>query len=235
MTAGMGTPERTAIVLLPGMDGTGKLLENLADQLSVHRPVQLIDYPSDRGLSYDQLVSYVRERVSQDRFIILGESFSGPIAIEFAATDQRVAGLVLASSFARHPLPTRLAAFTWLLDPRLIPTSVVVAALMGSVAPPKIRATLREVLATVPRSIIRARAREVLRVDKRARLREIKCPMLCLHGRLDRLASKRCVDEIVAAQPACEVRWLDASHMLLATHAETAAMAIDHFASGCEL
>ncbi len=222
-------PEKTAIVLLPGMDGTGELLRTLAEQLSTHRPVQLIGYPVDRFLSYDQLVSYVRERLPNDRFVILGKSFSGPIAIEIAATDQRVVGLVLASSFARHPLPTQLAAFTRLLDLRWIPTSIIVAALMGSAATPKLSAHLRQVLATLPREIIRARAQDVLRVDKRGRLREIKCPMLCLHGRSDRLVSKRYVDEIVAARPGCQVRWFESSHMLLATHTEAAASVIEDF------
>jgi pimeloyl-ACP methyl ester carboxylesterase len=225
----MRKPEKTAIVLLPGMDGTGELLRTLADQLSTHRPVQLIGYPVDRLLNYDQLASYVRERVSNDSFVILGESFSGPIAIEIAATDPRVVGLVLASSFARHQLPTQFAAFARLLDHRWIPTSVVVAALMGSAATPKLRVHLRDVLATLPREIIRARVQDVLRVDKRRRLREIKCPLLCLHGRLDRLVSKRHVEEIIAAQPGCEVHWLDSSHMLLATHAEAAAGVIEKY------
>jgi hypothetical protein len=95
----MGTSQKTAIVLLPGMDGTGELLGNLSDELSTHRPVQLIGYRVDRPLSYDQLIFYVRERVPNDRFVILGESFSGPIAIEIAATDPRVVRLVLASLF----------------------------------------------------------------------------------------------------------------------------------------
>jgi pimeloyl-ACP methyl ester carboxylesterase len=225
----MCAPEKTAITLLPGMDGTGELLRTLAGQLSTQRPVQLIGYPVDRPLSYDQLVCYVRERVPNDRFIILGESFSGPIAIEIAATDPRVAGLVLASSFARHPLPSQFAAFARLLDLRWIPAAVVVAALMGSAATPKLRDCLHGVLATLPREVIRARMRDVLRVDKRGRLREIKCPVLCLHGRSDRLVRRRHVNEIVAAQPGCEVRWLDSAHMLLATHAEIAASAIEHF------
>jgi pimeloyl-ACP methyl ester carboxylesterase len=66
------------------------------------------------------------------------------------------------------------------------------------------------------------------RVDKRRRLREIKCPLLCLYGRSDRLVSKS-VDEIVAALPGCEVQWLDAPHMLLATHTGAAVSVIENF------
>jgi pimeloyl-[acyl-carrier protein] methyl ester esterase len=227
----MFTSGKTAVVLLPGMDGTGELLMPLAKQLSTRRSVHLVDYPSDRYLNYDRLVSYVNERLPDDQFIILGESFSGPVAIEIAATEPRVSGLILASSFARHPLPRFFAAFTRLLDFRWIPSGVVAAALMGSAATPAIKARLRDVLATLPADIIRARARDVLRVDKRARLGEIKCPMLFLHGRSDRLVRKRHVDEIVAARPDCRVRRLDSSHMLLATDTDTAAAVIESFCS----
>src|SRR3954471_10677328 len=98
------------------MDGTGELLRPLAEQLSTHRPVQLVSYRVDRTLSYEQLVPYVKERLPDNRYVILGESFSGPIAIEVAATESRTAGLILASSFARHPLPTPLAVLARLLD-----------------------------------------------------------------------------------------------------------------------
>lgn len=225
----MGTPEATTIVLLPGMDGTGELLGALADRLALHRPVQLFAYPLDRSLGYAQLASYVVERAPNHPFVVLGESFSGPIAIEIAATDPRAVGLVLASSFARHPLPVQLAKFTRLLDPRWIPKRIIATALMGSTATPDRTAHLHRVLATVPREVLQHRAREALLVDKRDRLREVTCPVLCLQGRFDRLVSRRQVDEIVTAQPGCQVHWLDSSHMLLATHPEAAVKAINQF------
>ncbi len=211
------------------MDGTGELLTSLVSRLSGRRLVQVIAYPADKPLSYDDLVAFVLERAPKERFVILGESFSGPIAIEIAAMERRVVGLILASSFARHPLPIQFAPFAQLFDMKWVPTSVVVAALLGSTGMPELKARLTRVLARVPREIIRARLAEVLRVDKLKRLREITCPMLCLHGRFDRLVTKKSLDEIRSAQPGCKVHWLDASHMLLETHADAAAEAINQF------
>ena len=225
----MDAPEAIPIILLPGMDGTGELLKALADQLSLHRPVRLITYPLDRPLGYAQLAAYVRERAPDGPFVVLGESFSGPIAIEIAARDPRAVGLVLASSFARHPLPTQFAPLTRLLDHRWLPKRIIATALMGSEATPELIARLHRVLATLPHEVLQYRAREVLRVDKRDRLREVTCPVLCLHGRFDRLVGKRQVDEIVTAQSRCQVRWFDSSHMLLATHPEAAVKAINQF------
>jgi pimeloyl-[acyl-carrier protein] methyl ester esterase len=225
----MGTPEATPIIILPGLDGTGELLKALADQLALHRPVQLFAYPPDQPLSYAQLTTYVTERAPDRPFVVLGESFSGPIAIEIAATDPRAAGLVLASSFARHPLPAWFASLAGLLDLRWLPKRIIATALMGSTATPELTARLQQVLAALPREILQFRAREVLRVDKRNRLREITCPVLCLQGRFDYLVNSRQVDEIVTAQPRCQVHWFDSAHMLLATHPKAAVKAINQF------
>lgn len=222
----------TPIVLLPGMDGTGELLTVLADRLSKARPVQVIAYPREQPLSYAELIAYVLARVPDRRYAILGESFSGPIAINIAAGDKRVTGLILAASFARHPLPSFLAAFVGAMDLNRLPKSLITAALMGANATPGLKANLSRILASLPRHVVRARARAALNVDARDHLREISCPVMCLHGRNDRLVRKRSVDEIVAAQPRCQVRTLDAPHMLLSTHAEAAADAINDFCDG---
>ncbi|MGJ5135947.1 alpha/beta fold hydrolase [Bradyrhizobium oligotrophicum] len=224
------TPTTTiAIILLPGMDGTGELLKPLAERLSANRPTQIIAYPLDRPLDYDQLATFVSERLPRDPFVILGESFSGPIAIEIAATDARVAGLILASSFARHPLPAWLSHVASLLDLRWLPSNLFAAMIMGRMAKPELRLQLKDVLRSLPAAVLQARARDALRVDKRDRLAETTCPALCVHGSSDWLVGRRQIAEILAARPDCGRCELDAPHMLLATHAEAAAAVIDDF------
>jgi pimeloyl-ACP methyl ester carboxylesterase len=226
---GMGTADNIAIVVLPGLDGSGVLLTGLVDRLSQHRPVRVISYPNSEPLTYDELTTFVIERTPDSRFVVLGESFSGPIAIEVAATEPRVAGLILASSFARHPLPTLLVPLAQMLDLRWVPARIVEAALLGSAGTPDLTKALCRVLAKLPREVIRTRASEVLRVDKRNRLRTVTCPMLCLHGRFDRLVRKRYLNEITSSHPKCEVRMFDAPHMLLETNPTEAAAAINQF------
>jgi pimeloyl-[acyl-carrier protein] methyl ester esterase len=225
----MGAADKIPIVLLPGMDGSGALLTGLVDCLASSRPVLVISFPNDKPLTYDGLTACVLERLPGSRFVLLGESFSGPIAIEVAASQQRVAGLVLAASFARHPMPALFAPLTRILDLRWVPTRLVEAALLGSAERSDLKETLRRVLATLPAKVIRTRASEVLRIDKRDRLRAVSCPILCLHARFDRLVSKKCLDEIKFLRPHCEVRTLNAPHMLLETHPVEAASIIDVF------
>ena len=228
-TGGMGTADSIAILLLPGMDGSGLLLTGLVERLAQHRPVRVISYPNSEPLTYDELTTFVIERTPDSQFVILGESFSGPIAIEVAATEPRVAGLILASSFARHPMPTMFVPLAQIIDLRWVPARIVEAALLGSARKPDLTESLGRVLAMLPREVIRARVSEVLRVDKRNRLRAVTCPMLCLYGRFDRLVRKKHLDEITSSHPKCEVRMFDAPHMLLETHEAEAATAINHF------
>jgi pimeloyl-[acyl-carrier protein] methyl ester esterase len=220
---GMGAAGKIPLVVLPGMDGSGVLLTALVECLVPFRPVQVIAFPNETPLGYDDLTAFVLQRTPSERFVVLGESFSGPIAIEVAATQQRVAGLILASSFARHPMPTLLAPLAGMLDLRWLPARLVEAALLGSADRSDLTNRLRRVLAKLPREVIRARASEVLRIDKRNRLSAVSCPILCLHGRRDRLVRRKYLDEIIALQPSCAVRTFEAPHMLLQTRpAETA-------------
>jgi pimeloyl-[acyl-carrier protein] methyl ester esterase len=229
-TEGMGAADNIAIVLLPGMDGSGLLLTDLVERLALQRPVRVISYPNE-PLSYDDLIEFVVGRIPHSRFVILGESFSGPIAIEVAATQPRVAGLILASSFARHPMPKLFMPLAAMLNLRWVPTRIVEAALLGSAGKPDLRENLGRVLAKLPREVVTVRAREVFRVDKRKRLRAVTCPMLCLQGRFDRLVRKKRLDEITSSHQNCEVRVFDAPHMLLQTHSAEAAIAINQFAT----
>jgi len=222
------------IVLLPGLHGTRELLKDLSDQLSLHRTTRPLDYPRDQRFAYAELAAFVRTCVPDCPYVILGESFSGPIAIEIAATDSRVRGLVLASSFARHPLPAQLAFFggfaAW------TPKWIVAKALLGRGAAPDIKAQLSGTLADFlrEREVVSTRVKELLRVDKRDRLEQVKCPVLCLRGRRDWLVRRKSVEVIANAIPNCEVHLLDASHMVLTTHAEVAACLINRFCRGLE-
>jgi pimeloyl-ACP methyl ester carboxylesterase len=130
-------------------------------------------------------------------------------------------------------MPALLAPLAHMLDLRWVPGRLVEAALLGSAAGSDLKETLHRVLATLPRGVIRTRVSEVLRVDKRDRLRAISCPILCLRARFDRLVSRKCLDEIASLCPHCEVRIFDAPHMLLESCPLEAAAAIDGFCERC--
>ncbi len=217
------------IVLLPGMDGTGELLHELAGLLEKKRPVDRISYPEHGALGYAALTRQARTQMPATPFVILGESFSGPIAIELAATLPQVAGLILASSFARRPVPAMLAPLARRLDPRWAPRSLINAALLGSTGTREQRTQLHQILARIGAETLQTRAAEAATVDKLAQLATITHPILYLHGTRDHLIPRRCLSEVLNAQPKTQVRHVDAAHMLLCTHASEAAQHINRF------
>src|ERR1700677_3088878 len=81
------------LVLLPGLDGTGILSRQFVDAIGESVETQIIAYPTDQPLGYAELEKLVREALPRDRpYVVLGESFSGPVAIRLGAKPP--AGLV---------------------------------------------------------------------------------------------------------------------------------------------
>lgn len=79
------TPMRC--IVLPSMDGTGELLSDFVAAMAPAFDTEVVAYPRDRILGYDELVARVRPQLPTDEpYLLIGESFSGPIAIRLAAS-----------------------------------------------------------------------------------------------------------------------------------------------------
>lgn len=232
----MSIASKLPMVLLPGMDGSGELLAEFAGILSSQRPVRVIAYPTMQPLDYAALAAFAARQLPEGRCAVLGESFSGPIAIELAtAKPDQIRALILAATFVRSPLPAALASLARFADPRWLPKKGTEALMLGKYGTPELRTSLHRLASSLPREVLKLRAIEALRVDKREQFRAIVCPTLYLRGRADRIIRKKCLDEIIAIQPATTVRTFDAPHMLLQTHAREAADAINLFCQAHEL
>ena len=93
------------IILLPGLDGTGTLFKPLSDVLPSTIESLVISYPPDEKLSYTELTAYVMDRLPTDEaYVLLGESFSGPIAYEIALRQPRnMHAVIFVASFLTPP------------------------------------------------------------------------------------------------------------------------------------
>jgi len=111
----------TVIVLLPGMDGTGTLSAEFVTALQPEVEALVVSYPNDPALGYTELERIARSWLPATRpFLILGESFSGPIAVSIAATQPPgLVGVVLCGSFVRNPSPSLASSIQrcWRLRP----------------------------------------------------------------------------------------------------------------------
>ena len=93
--------------MLPGLDGTGKLFAEFIRAIGAQARVQVVVYPHDVPLGYGELEALVRAALPTDRrYVLLAESFSGPLAIRIAADPPRgLAGVILCGTFAKNPFP----------------------------------------------------------------------------------------------------------------------------------
>ncbi len=224
----------TCLVLLPGMDGTGELFAPFIAALSESVRPTVIAYPPAQLLGYKQLEVYVRERLPLDEpFVLLGESFSGPIAISIAASPPaNLAGLILCCSFARNPR-LALAGLKPLIRFLLGLRSSTLSAplLLTNYATPELIRQLKQALAVVSTDVLRARLRSILEVDVTDAMRRIRVPILCLRAKKDFLVPQSASNLIASLAPQTRVAITEGPHMLLQASPVATAEIVTNFCS----
>jgi pimeloyl-[acyl-carrier protein] methyl ester esterase len=90
---------------MPGMDGTGLLFEPLIAALPASITPIVVRYPGDRMLNCDELLPIALAALPREgSFVLLGESFSGPLAVRVAAMQPAgLVGLILCATFITKP------------------------------------------------------------------------------------------------------------------------------------
>jgi pimeloyl-ACP methyl ester carboxylesterase len=209
------------LVLLPGLDGTGDFFQPLLDSLGTQVRTRVVRYPVEGGFDYSTCMELARAALPADEpYVLLGESFSGPIAIELAAqAPQGLVGIILCASFACNPRP-RLSFIRPLLPYMPFHGSRSSIALsrflvLGRWITPSIRELHLKILQRVPATTMQARIRAVADCDSRQALERVRLPILCLTARHDRLIPKSATRVIERHAPAARVVVLDAPHCLL--------------------
>jgi len=221
------------LVLLPGMDGTGIFFEDFAAAVRPEFKPVIVAYPDDPSLGYAELEPLARAALPHDEpFLILGESFSGPIAISVAASHPPgLLGLILCVTFARnpHPLLPLVSAILKPLPAWRLPRFIQQPNLFGRFNSPYLRAKLGEVRGSVSQKTLKARLEAVASIDVSTQLSRVAVPVLYLRAKNDRVVARAACDHIGKVLPGVEVAELDAPHLLLQTVPQEALAAIRNF------
>jgi pimeloyl-ACP methyl ester carboxylesterase len=221
------------LVLLPGMDGTGQLFDPFIAALGGEFHVKAVRYPATEPMGYAELESWARAALPTDGpFMLLGESFSGPIAISLAASaPPQLKGLVLCCTFARNPQPlfTVLRSFVPFLPLTAMPVGLLDRFLLGRFSTAGLRSAFAQALAQVSPDALRARLRSVLAVDVSAQLRAIKVPTLYLRAASDRVVPRAASRRILRLKPDTHVVQIEAPHFLLQAAPAEAACVVGGF------
>jgi pimeloyl-[acyl-carrier protein] methyl ester esterase len=225
------------MVLLPGLDGTGDLFVDFIAALPESWTATTVTFPTDRFLTYTDLRPFVATAVSQlERFVLVAESFSTPLAVWYAATNPpNLAAIVICAGFVRNPLHGWSGAVKALAKPWLFklkpPRTILEYFLLGQHAPSGLLQSLRHALQKISPDVLSGRLQEVLDCDARDDLRRTTLPLLYLEATYDRLLSLSCKDEFSQLRPDTVLRSVPAPHLLLQREPQKAATVIMAFIS----
>jgi pimeloyl-[acyl-carrier protein] methyl ester esterase len=223
--------DKPTVVLLPGLDGTGRLFDRLVHVLEPRVRIRRIGYSPDRFLGYSELADFVLGQAPAGAYAIVAESFSGPVAVTVGA--RRPAGLrgiILSASFVRPPAPAWLRFLPFELLFRLeVPRALLRYYLVGPHNAAGVLPELTEAIASVPSRVLAARVREVLRSDASDALRSCAVPVVLLSAAGDRLLGSRGLRGVLGVQPTIERVSVEGPHLLLQARPIEAGAVIDRY------
>jgi pimeloyl-ACP methyl ester carboxylesterase len=226
---------KVRLILLPGMHGTGELFSEFMSLMSERICIEAPCYPPDVAVSNRELLGAIQSFVpTSDPYFLLAESFSTPLAIQFAATHpENLRGLIIAAGFARSPVGGFRSSLGSLLAPVIfrspVPRAAVNHLLIGSDAPESLVKSVRAVISSIAPRVMSARLRAVLACDVRRELSEVMVPVLYIRANQDRLIPKKCLEDLQAILPSTTVVELDGPHLILQREPKKSAEAVARF------
>jgi pimeloyl-ACP methyl ester carboxylesterase len=210
------------LVLLPGLDGTGLVFKPFTDLTPAGIATRVVSFPEDHVTGYTTLESLVLAALPVDRpFVLLGESYSGPLALRVAARRPRgLRAVILCASFIRRPVRGVPRAARALIRPALVrfaPLAALRRLLHARGADAGLRALAREAMKRPIPEVIAARLREVLTLDATDALAACPVPILYLQARRDSLVGPHTLRAMQKIRPEIESAVVDGPHWILQT------------------
>lgn len=220
--------EKTSIVLLPGLDGTGELFRPLLSYLPEWIKTIVVSYPRDRYCSYEELKPIITDYLPiGDPFFILGESFSGPLAIKVSNDrPDGLKGVVLCATFVRNPfiiIPSWLKILSVGPIYKLWPLLLKIRALNAGKEYSKIVSLGINAIKTVDPHVIAQRVKAILSVNVENDLRSCNVPILYIMGTRDNLIRRHNFMRIQEIRTDVQLAEIDALHFVLQLEPQKAA------------
>lgn len=217
--------------MLPGLDGTGLLFEPLIAHLPASITPIVVKYPTGLCLSYEALLPIVLKALPKEApFVLLGESFGGPLAILVAATKpNNLKGLILCASFMTCPqplVPNWAKSWVPVFPLKFAPKLLKLKRVFGDFA----HEDMQKALALVKPEVLAYRLQQVAAVNVSEAVKHLALPMLYLQANQDLLVPSVNAMRIQGLQPTMKIVEFDTGHLLLQTKPELASAAIQTFA-----
>lgn len=218
-------------VFLPGLDGTGDLFSEYLRE-KIGEEGCFFPLPLSGSQSYDDIASIIIEKLPQGDLVLIGESFSGPLASTILRRiESRIKGIVFVASFLSTPSPwlIRLAKYLplkFFLNMSLV-QFVAERALFDRNANPVLFATFLSAVEKVPEAIIKKRLNTIQSFE----MGEVSynIPVLYLQAKRDDLVAAEKADEFSRFFKQLEIEEIDSTHFLIQTRTDEFLEALSRF------
>ena len=223
----------TTLILLPGLDGTGLIFEPLLTHLPAEISAQVVRYPVDRIMSFQEHVNFARKQLPKKKpFVLLAESFSGPVGLQLLAEPpSNLIGVVFVATFAHHPSPFLLDAGRFLpqrLLLKLFSTTLFSRFFCLGGASKDAVNIFQEALESVKLKVLSQRLKILSELPPPPDTTFSK-PCLYLQASNDRLVPSRAVTPLQKHLPQLYVEKIAGPHIILLAQPETGARLISDF------
>lgn len=204
----------TPLLFLHGVGSDRSAWSRQLERFGLERQTLAIDYPgygdSDfiegaTRATFAEAALAVLDALEIERAHVCGLSLGGVVAIAMhGLAPQRIASLILADSFARHPegqaIHDRSLAGAAALGMRGL-AEARADALLAQPAEPAIRTEVIETMARIDPAAYALAAGAVWLADQRREAAAIRCPALILYGSEDRITPPALSEELKALIP----------------------------------
>ena len=215
--------ETVNALVLPGLDGTDSLLDGFRQSApSTHR-VEVLSLCDNPLIGYSELCDRFSDTIeSAGSCTLIGESFSGPLAILLAHRHPNIVRhLVLVATFATTPMPRFASLIPWSLVFRLpMPRFVARRYLAGQNQ--ELIAQLRDAVRIQSPKTLARRMRVLADVDVTSELTELECPITYIRPTADKLVSNFHMQTISKLNERVRIRQIDGPHLILQSQPQLA-------------
>jgi pimeloyl-ACP methyl ester carboxylesterase len=223
----------TTLLLLPGLDGTGLIFEPLLRSLPEEIDAQVVRYPADHTMSFQEHVDFARQQLPIDKpFVLLAESFSGPVGMQLLAEPpDNLIGVIFVATFSRYPIPFLLDMSNHLpqnLLLKLFSTTFFSRFFcLGGASDDAVK-IFRKALTTVKLNVLSNRLQILAELPPPPDAK-FSGPCLYLQASNDRLVPERALVPMQKHLPQLQVEKIIGPHIILLNQPETGARLISAF------
>ncbi len=205
------------LILLSGLDGTGNLFAPFIEVLPKSIETQVIPYPKDERLGYQELIELVNRHLSkEEEYVLLAESFSGYIAYSLALQKPKnLKAVIFVATFLENPrailskfLPIVPLQFMLSLP---MPSFIAKRFLLGIKS--NMVESLQNTLKSVSSSVLTHRLKEIVELPLASEKLDIKA--IYIQANNDILVPKRCYEVFKKYVSNIELYKVDGSHLIL--------------------